>query len=98
MARPHIAGAVALLWSARPGLRKNISSSRALFDRAAVHILDGVCDGGPPVTPNNTNGNGRLDIFAAVTAPALPDFNRDGKPDYLLYNSRHAPDGRLVFE
>ena len=72
MASPHVAGAVALLWSARPGLQNNISSSRALLNSAAFHILDGVCDGGPPVTPNNTYGSGRLDIFAAVEARATP--------------------------
>jgi subtilisin family serine protease len=72
MASPHVAGAVALLWSARPGLQNNISSSRALLNSAAVHILDGTCDGGPPVTPNNTYGSGRLDIFAAVEARPAP--------------------------
>ena len=72
MASPHVAGAVALLWSARPGLQNNISSSRALLNSAAVHILDGICDGGPPVTPNNTYGSGRLDIFAAVEARPAP--------------------------
>src|SRR6266516_3453134 len=72
MASPHVAGAVALLWSARPGFQNNISSSRALLNSAAFHILDGICDGGPPVTPNNTYGNGRLDIFAAVKSRATP--------------------------
>jgi serine protease AprX len=72
MASPHVAGAVALLWSARPELQNDISSTRSVLDRAAVHILDGVCDGGPPVTPNNTYGNGRLDILAAVNTRAIP--------------------------
>ena len=26
------------------------------------------------------------------------DFNRDGKPDYVLYNAGHATNGRVVFE
>ena len=72
MASPHVAGAIALLWSARRGLQNNISSSRALLNGAAVHILDGICDRGRPVTPNNTYGNGRLDIFAAVEARPAP--------------------------
>ena len=72
MATPHVAGAVALLWSARAELQNDISSTRSVLDRAAVHILDGVCDGGPPVTPNNTFGKGRLDILAAVKARAIP--------------------------
>src|SRR5439155_7108276 len=69
MASPHVAGAIALLWSARRGLQNNISSSRAVLNSTAVHILDGICDRGRPVTPNNTYGNGRLDIFAAVARP-----------------------------
>ena len=72
MATPHVAGAIALLWSARAELQNDISSTRAVLDRAAVHILEGVCDGGPPVTPNNTYGKGRLDILAAVKARAIP--------------------------
>src|SRR4029077_484958 len=72
MASPHVAGAVALPWSALPGLQNNISSSRALLNSAAVHILAGVCDGGPLVTPNNNYGNGRLDIFAAVERRPTP--------------------------
>ena len=72
MATPHVAGAVALLWSARAELQNDISSTRSVLDHAAIHILDGVCDGGPPVTPNNTFGKGRLDILAAVKARAIP--------------------------
>jgi serine protease AprX len=87
MATPHIAGAVALLWSARSELRRNIAASRTVLNDAAVHILSGVCNGGNLVTPNNTYGHGRIDILAAVTAPAVTDFNRDSKPDYLLYNA-----------
>jgi serine protease AprX len=66
-ATPHIAGAMALLWSAIPSLQNQIDLSRAVLNNAAVHILDGTCDGGNPVTPNNTYGYGRVDVFAAVT-------------------------------
>ncbi len=71
MATPHIAGAMALLWSARPQFRHDIAASRTLLNNAAVHILDGICDGGPPVMPNNTYGYGRVDILAAAS-PSPP--------------------------
>ena len=52
MATPHIAGAVALLWSARPGWRHDIDISPTAINDAAVHILNGTCDGGHLVKPN----------------------------------------------
>jgi serine protease AprX len=87
MAAPHIAGAMALLWSAAPALRHNISGSRAALNNSAVHILSALCGGSGP--PNNVYGWGRVDIFAAVrrARAAGGDFNNDGHPDYLLYNS-----------
>jgi len=66
MATPHIAGAVALLWSAHPELRNDPEASEAIINSSAVHILSNSCDGGSPSTPNNTFGNGRVDILAAV--------------------------------
>ncbi len=66
MATPHIAGAVALLWSAHPELRNNDDASETVLNSTAVHILSNACDGGSPTTPNNTFGNGRIDILAAV--------------------------------
>jgi serine protease AprX len=87
MAAPHIAGAMALLWSAKPAFRHDIARSRDALNNRACHILDSVCDGGPAVTPNNTYGYGRVDILAAVNPIPSPstDFNHDGKPDYVLY-------------
>ena len=96
MATPHIAGAVALLWSARPEWRHDIDISRTAINDAAVHILNGACDGGHSVTPNNTYGYGRVNILAAVTRPGpmpLPyDFNNDADSDLLLFNAgtRHT--------
>jgi hypothetical protein len=93
-ASPHVAGAVALLWSARPWLQNNISSSRALLNSAAFHILDGICDGGPPVTPNNTYGNGRLDIFAAVEQDLL---RRHGRAQHRSLARLLGCDGRRTW-
>jgi serine protease AprX len=66
MAAPHIAGAMALLWSAKPALRHDLARSRNALNNRAVPILDGVCDNGRAVTPNNTYGHGRVDILSAV--------------------------------
>jgi Subtilisin-like serine proteases len=65
MATPHIAGGMALLWSAIPNLQNQIDPSRAVLNNAAVHIASTQCgDAGPP---NNVYGWGRVNIFAAVT-------------------------------
>src|SRR5262249_12707683 len=61
---PHIAGAIALLWSAIPSLRHQLAASRDALNNSAVHIDSIQCgDAGPP---NNVYGWGRVDIFAAV--------------------------------
>ena len=38
MAAPHVAGAVALLWSARPELKNQITLTEQLLDDSAVHL------------------------------------------------------------
>src|SRR5207248_1852411 len=43
MATPHIAGAMALLWSAIPSLQNQIDPSRAALNNAAVHISTTLC-------------------------------------------------------
>jgi hypothetical protein len=64
MATPHIAGAMALLWCARPELRHNISASRTVLNEAAFFLAYKQC--GTPGPPNNVAGWGRVDILAAV--------------------------------
>lgn len=66
MATPHVAGAVALLWSARPTLRHDITATEAVLNDSATHILSNNCGTGPAVSPNFAYGNGRLDIKKAV--------------------------------
>src|SRR5262249_43340023 len=66
MATPHIAGAMALLWSAIPSLQNQIDASRTALNNAAVHIASTQC--GSPGPPNNVYGWGRVDILAAVTS------------------------------
>lgn len=66
MSGPHVAGAVALLFSVQAPVRHNQTLAENILNKTAVHILSGTCDGGTPVTPNNTYGHGRLDIKAAA--------------------------------
>jgi subtilisin family serine protease len=68
MATPHISGAMALLWSAIPGLRNQVDPSRTVLNDAAFDINSMQCD--PGGTPNNVYGWGRVDIAAAVGTPA----------------------------
>src|SRR5438874_1480690 len=70
MATPHIAGAMALLWSAIPDLKNQIQASRDALNNSAVHIASTLCgDAGPP---NNVYGSGRVNIFAAVGGSPTP--------------------------
>ncbi len=66
MAGPHIAGAVALLWSAHPGMENQIDESRALLNSTTQVILSTQCGVAGP--PNNVFGWGRVNILAAVNA------------------------------
>src|SRR5262249_52230148 len=67
MATPHIAGAIALLWSAIPSLRHLITDSRDALNSTTVQIQDAQCGSAAP--PNNVYGWGRIDIAAAVGTP-----------------------------
>jgi hypothetical protein len=68
MASPHSAGAVALLWAARPSYLGNIGSTEQLLQDSAVKISTTQTCGGIPqgAVPNNTFGYGRLDVKRAV--------------------------------
>ena len=50
------------------GIANDIDATENVLNSSAHHILSNSCDSGPPATPNNTYGNGRLDILAAVNA------------------------------
>ena len=67
MATPHIAGAMALLWSAIPSLQNQIQPSRDALDNAAVFISSTQCGTAGP--PNNVYGWGRVNIATAVGNP-----------------------------
>jgi serine protease AprX len=72
MAAPHVAGIVALLWSAYPSLIGQIDASEALLNGSATRVIDRTC--GPAGSPdyNHTYGWGYADALAAVRAAAGP--------------------------
>jgi subtilisin family serine protease len=81
MATPHVAGAVALLWSARPWLRNHITDTIDILNGSAAPISSTECSSSG--VPNNLYGYGRLDVKAAVDLAApwrsyLPLVIRNG--------------------
>lgn len=66
MASPHVAGAIALLWSEVPSLARDIPVTRALLDNTAIDVSNTSCGGN--ADDNNVWGEGRLDALALVTA------------------------------
>jgi subtilisin family serine protease len=81
MAGPHVAGAVALLWSADPALIGDLDRTEAiLLETAKPLTVDAECeagtcepgmvsgcgDDGLTSVPNNVYGWGLLDAWAAV--------------------------------
>jgi subtilisin family serine protease len=78
MAGPHVAGAVALLWSARPALVRDIAATKTLLQNTANNLVTvspaQTCGGTSSSTdiPNNSFGYGRVDVLAAVNASGTP--------------------------
>src|SRR5204863_6909508 len=75
MAGPHVVGVVALLWSARPQLLRDIAATKTILQNTAnpgVTATPVQTCGGTSSTqiPNNSFGYGRVDALAAVNAAA----------------------------
>ncbi len=68
MASPHVAGAVALLWSARPELKNDVAATTALFrDTSTPKTSTQTCAGrNGGMVPNNTYGNGLMNVLNAT--------------------------------
>jgi serine protease AprX len=68
MAAPHVAGAVALLWSAYPQLKGNLATTEQLLKSSATPLKTNEGCGGdtPDSLPNNTYGYGLLNALAAI--------------------------------
>ena len=73
MASPHVAGAIALLWSAVPTLTNQVYLTEQILLKSAVPVSDTACFcTGPAQSPNFTYGYGRLDVLAAVNLASQP--------------------------
>jgi serine protease AprX len=72
MAGPHVVGVVALLWSARPNLVRDIATTKSILQisaNPAVIVSPQTCGGTASTQiPNNSFGYGRVDALAAVNA------------------------------
>ncbi|MFB7946250.1 S8 family serine peptidase [Kitasatospora phosalacinea] len=77
MATPHVAGAVALLWSAAPSLIGDIDGTRALLNQGARDVDDTHCGG--TLGANNVWGEGKLDILKSVDLAPHTAVNVTGK-------------------
>jgi subtilisin family serine protease len=72
MASPHVAGTVALMWSAAPSLVRDIAATRAILDASATDVNDTSCGG--TAADNNVWGEGRLNALAAVSQSPICNF------------------------
>lgn len=70
MATPHVAGAIALLWSAHPELRGQVELTENILNESAVRVMTTDCGGTNTSIPNAVYGYGRLDVKAAVDLAA----------------------------
>ncbi len=82
MASPHVAGAVALLWSAFPALVRNVDLTESVLANTAAPLVSAQTCGGDVAyqSPNNVYGFGRVDVFAAYNY-----FTRIGPPPYFFF-------------
>jgi subtilisin family serine protease len=74
MATPHVAGTVALIWSASAQTRGDIAATRALLDDGATDVDSLGCGG--TIDFNNTFGEGRLNAYQSVLAAPRGPNNR----------------------
>jgi len=98
MAGPHVVGVVALLWSARPQLVRNIAATKAVLQNTAnpnVSVTAQTCGGTPSTQiPNNSFGYGRVDVLAAYNAAPTAAASRISGP--ILDGDGHPVSGTTV--
>jgi subtilisin family serine protease len=83
MAGPHVAGVVALLWSARPELRGNVAWTHKILTQTArpTQQPTQTCGGvAGTVVPNNTWGHGKIDALAAINPTLAMTATLDSAP------------------
>jgi N-acetylneuraminic acid mutarotase len=71
MAAPHVAGAVALVWSAAPALAGDVEGTIELLDGTARDTPNDECGG--TAEDNNVFGEGRLDVLALLDSAPVGD-------------------------
>jgi subtilisin family serine protease len=71
MAAPHVAGAIALLWSAAPSLFGDVNATKELLDGTATDHPDSECGGTDD--DNNVYGEGQLDALALLEGAPTGD-------------------------
>ncbi|MFQ5341851.1 MAG: S8 family serine peptidase [Anaerolineae bacterium] len=75
MSGPHVAGAIALLWSAQPQLIAHLAVTEQVLRVSATPISDNQCGGDADGQPNNVYGWGVINADAAVaTAESLTEL------------------------
>jgi serine protease AprX len=97
MAGPHVVGTVALLWSARPHLVRDIEATKQLLlstANPAVSVPNNSAGcGGIATIPNNHFGYGRVDVNAAYNADKARDqfITFDPLPSVVLASPAFSP-------
>lgn len=84
MAAPHVAGEVALMWSAVPRLAGDVDFTEQIIEVTARPKVDTTCGAAPDGRPNNVWGWGIVDALAAVKAARCAvegDLNLNGMID-----------------
>jgi serine protease AprX len=99
MAGPHVVGVVALLWSARPSLVRNIAATKTLLQNTAnpaVTVSPQTCGGTPSTQiPNNSFGYGRVDALAAYNASS-PTAATDTVSGRIVDNNGNPVEGAVI--
>ncbi|RME42036.1 MAG: peptidase S8, partial [Chloroflexi bacterium] len=71
MASPHVAGTIALLWSAAPQLIGHLAVTEQILRASATPVADSTCGGDSDGQPNNVYGWGVVNAQRAVDTAGM---------------------------